>query len=187
MITKVKSDYLITLAEAKAHLRVDTSAEDTYITNLIKAAVEYCENYIQKDIAVTANTLVIYDFSGQLVEVDEANLASITTVKDGSGASLTYETEIERTDCSFIIELINSQSETDLEVKFVTGYTSGTLPASIRQAILIKLADLYDVERNSYNLGTFQANNAIMSFLNFYVAIRVKNVNNRFKYPNSIY
>lgn len=33
----------ITLTEAKAHLRVDTDADDTYISSLITVAREYCE------------------------------------------------------------------------------------------------------------------------------------------------
>lgn len=35
----------VTLAEAKAHLRVDTSTDDTYIAALVNAATEYAETY----------------------------------------------------------------------------------------------------------------------------------------------
>ena len=38
----------ITLVEAKAHLRVDFSDEDTYIDTLIVAARRYCEAYCNR-------------------------------------------------------------------------------------------------------------------------------------------
>ena len=37
------STYPVTLAEAKLHLRVDSTDEDTLITALITAATEMCE------------------------------------------------------------------------------------------------------------------------------------------------
>ncbi len=47
LITDAASEPLTT-AEAKLHLRVDGSTEDTYIDNLIKAARIYCEKYTNR-------------------------------------------------------------------------------------------------------------------------------------------
>lgn len=180
MITKVKSDYLIGLSEAKQHLRVDTTDEDAYISNLIKAAVGMAENYIQKDIVPTVNTLVMNDFSGTLVEIDEGNFVSLTSVKDAGNNSLTYS-ELEIFDSFFRFELDASQNDATINVVFNTGFSNTTLPATIRQAVLIKLADLYDVDRNTYGFQTYQknlANNAFESLLNYYVATRVIRIRN---------
>ena len=38
----------VTLAEAKAHCRVDTTADDAYITTLIVAARQWCEAYMDE-------------------------------------------------------------------------------------------------------------------------------------------
>ena len=38
----------VTVAEAKAHLRVDISDDDTYIGTLITAAREWCEEYLDR-------------------------------------------------------------------------------------------------------------------------------------------
>lgn len=43
----------VTLTEAKAHLRVDTSDDDTYITSLIKAAREWVEHYLDRSLVHT--------------------------------------------------------------------------------------------------------------------------------------
>jgi len=174
MNTKTKTNYLVTLNEAKAHLRVDTSVEDNYITAAIKAAVEWCEQYINKDIATTTNVLVLDDFSGVCIHVNEGNLISLTSVKDENETSYPF-TKLKRYDSRFKFE-IAQVFEKDLTVTFVTGYSTATLPASIKQAILIKTADIYDKIRDSYqervgssNMSKY-ANNAVESFLNYFVS-----------------
>jgi hypothetical protein len=179
MVTKVKSDYLITLDEAKAHLRIDTSDEDSTIEDCIKAAVNHCENYIQKDIATTEVTILLEDFSGSLIDVDEGNLVSIDSVKDESDTDLPYSKEpVRYYDSHFRIELDDWLNEQDVEIRIKTGYTVETLPPAIKQSIKIKIADLFDVERNSYNLNNQTVNNAINNLLDFYVAKRVKHIKN---------
>lgn len=183
-ITKVKSDYIITLAEAKAHLRVDTTTEDTYITSLIKSAVDYVENYLNKDVVETINTLVIPNFSGFLVEVDEGNFASITSVKNA--ANETILTQYLRVyDSYFEFSLETGQSQSDITVVFKTGYVAATLPPSIRQYILIKIGDLYDVERNSYAFNTITRQRLEEMLLSFHQAKKIKSIDyNKFVYKN---
>ena len=47
----------VTLAEAKAHLRVDISDDDDLITAIIKAAREYCEEYLDRTLVHTQWTM----------------------------------------------------------------------------------------------------------------------------------
>ena len=47
---------LLTLSEVKLHLKVDTTFEDTLITNLIKAATSSCEEYTNRFFLTTTIT-----------------------------------------------------------------------------------------------------------------------------------
>ena len=42
------TDNPLTLTEAKTHLKVDTTADDTFITNLIKSATSSAQEYTNR-------------------------------------------------------------------------------------------------------------------------------------------
>jgi len=176
MNVKVKSNYFITLAEAKKHLRVDVSFtdEDSFITQLIEAATGFAENYIEKDIASTVNTKTILEFSGDEILIQEGNYKSVTSVTGSISGALTFgDNAVKYDDSTFTITLDNEiTTEETLTVVFETGYTLSTYPKQIRQAILIKIHDLYDPERGSFNIGVLKTNDIFESLLNFYVKMR---------------
>lgn len=176
MNVKVKSDYFITLAEAKKQLRVDVSFtdEDSFITQLIEAATGFAENYIEKDIASTTDTLTILEFSGDEILVQEGNFKSVTSVTGSVSGALTYgDNEIKYDDATFTITLDDTIStEETLTVVFETGYALSTYPGQIRNAILIKIHDLYDPQRGSFNIGVLKMNDIFEGLLNFYVKMR---------------
>ncbi len=177
MMTKTKSNYHIELSEAKKHLRIDNDFidDDDYLTSLIKSAVEICENYIEKDIAITDNLLKLNDYSGIDIIITEGNLIDITGITIN-------EIPINITDCKikqyrdyFIIELPEYHNG-ELTVNFKTGYVD--LPNSIKSAILITLGDLYDVDRSNYTFSNYKNNAVSERLLNFYKAIYFKHYNN---------
>lgn len=47
-----QSWYIVSLAEAKQHLRVEVDDDDDYITNIIKAAQDYCEKALDRTLLV---------------------------------------------------------------------------------------------------------------------------------------
>ncbi len=47
-VTTAATTYPISLTEAKSHLKVDTSADDTYIESIIKAATQLSEEYTNR-------------------------------------------------------------------------------------------------------------------------------------------
>lgn len=66
--------------EAKLHLRVDSTADDTLITALIQAAREYCELFQRRAYVVRTYILRLDRFS-DIMELPYAPLVSVDTVK----------------------------------------------------------------------------------------------------------
>ena len=177
MTVKVKSDYFVTLAEAKVHLRVDVAftAEDSYIAQLIKAATGFAENYIEKDIAKTAGTLTLLEFSGSKIIIQEGNYRSVTSVTGSvSGLIDSGDYNVKYDDATFTITFDNSVNINDetITILFETGYISSTYPAQIRQAVLISIHDLYDPERGSFTMNAVKQNGVVKNLLNYYVKMR---------------
>jgi uncharacterized phiE125 gp8 family phage protein len=70
----------ITLAEAKLHLRVDDTAEDSLITALISAARETCEDRIEGTVPVTGWRLTLDAFP-DAIKLPRGPVASVESVK----------------------------------------------------------------------------------------------------------
>ena len=177
MNVKVKTDYFITLAEAKVQLRVEPSftAEDSHITQLIKAATGFAENYIDKDIASTTNTATLQGWSGNIITINEGNYRSVTSVTgETSGLISSGNYEVKYEDSCFTITLDNSISDEDMTIVFETGYILSTYPFQIRQWVLSKIVDLYDTNRGSYHLNVLKTDDKLNGLLDYFVAMKFK-------------
>lgn len=56
----------VTLAEAKAHVRVDTAADDAYISSLIQVAREWCEAYSDETFVHTQYRMTLDSFPSEI-------------------------------------------------------------------------------------------------------------------------
>ena len=83
----------VTLAEAKAHCRVDSSADDTLITNLITTARELVEDYIDRAL-VTQRLVMKLDQFGAEIELPRPPMATAGTV---TAVVVTYTLENQST------------------------------------------------------------------------------------------
>lgn len=169
MNVKVKSAYFITLFEAKRHLRVsdDFTDEDSYISQLIEAATGMAEDKIEMDIASTTNTTTILGFSGSEIVIPEGNYRSVTSVTaETTGLIDPSNYEVSYTHADFTITLDDSISDENMVIVFETGYILSTFPPKVRQAIYVKIHDLYDPTRGSYNLASIKNNDVFDILLN---------------------
>lgn len=171
MNVKVKSDWFITLNEAKTHLRVseDFVDEDSYILQLIQAATGLAEDKIEMDVASTTNTTLEKDFSGSQIVIPEGNYRSVTSVTaETTGVISSSNYEVTYTHADFTItfdETVNINDE-DMTIVFETGYIISTYPPKVRQAVLVKIHDLYDPERGSYGMSAVKDNDVFNILLN---------------------
>jgi len=158
---KTKSSWPVSLSEAKRHLRVDEDFhdDDDYISVLIQAATEKAERYIGKDIAETTSVQALYDFLGSYLWIPEGNFRSLDyAVTDTSVYATISKTDIRYN--GVYIEFDTSYDADPLTISYSTGYTEGECPPSIKQAVLIKIADLFDIDRQSYTEGSIKESKA---------------------------
>ena len=156
----------VTLAEAKAHLRVDTSDDDTYIGTLITAAREWCEQYLDRTLVHTQWVMRFDKFPDSGIEPVElprppmvmsgtATAVTVTFTQE-AGPTSTYSTAEYRVDRNAtpgaILPIYGStwsphrQDDNAISVTWWAGYgASGTsVPAAIRHAILMLVGHWYE-------------------------------------------
>lgn len=105
------SFYPVTMAEAKAHLRVDGGDDDAVITALIASATEYCEKVTERSFCESTYRLTLdrfpvgipYDvasasINGWDIRLPKANLIAVDSVKydDKNGTEQTLSASIYR-------------------------------------------------------------------------------------------
>ncbi len=143
----------VTLAEAKLHLRVDSSDEDALITRAIKSAREECEHFIQRTIAATTLSLYLDAFPSGDLRLPWGPAQSITSVQYVNEAgNLTplpgsvYMLDDTQVDAVLRLTWGSSWPTTRVQpnavfVTYVAGYAS--CPESIRDWILLRVGTLY--------------------------------------------
>ena len=129
---------IVATSVAKDYMRVDTSADDTLIGQMITQARIVCENYISRDIVAKNRTLYLASVEDRFV-LPFSPVASVSSITiDGTAiAASAYETHgLDDT----IIELDELPAE---EVK-VTYVTAGINDSFLIQAILQLVSTFYD-------------------------------------------
>lgn len=165
-ISKTKLYYPVTLTEAKRHLRVDEDfiQDDDYIQGLIAAATLKAESYIGKDVALTSNVIPFDNFMSDQIIFDEGNFNSLTSIITDASVLIT-PVKVRNYRNVLYIELPSFIDKNLITLTFKTGFDTGKCPADIKQAILIKIGDLYDGERSSYTFTSSRNTNAFERLL----------------------
>ena len=151
------STAILTTAEAKTHLKVDTTADDTYIDNLVSAATESAQIFTNR---YFINTTITQhgDTWIDIATLFKSKVSSITHIKyfDSDNSEQTLATSVWISDINHQparIGLKPSQSFPSLaerinavNCKYVVGYGSAAsdVPEGIREAVLLIVGNLYE-------------------------------------------
>jgi len=147
----------LTAAEAKAHLRVVSTDDDTYIGTLIEAARARVENFLARQLISATWALTLDEFAPEIV-LPFPPFQSLTSIAyvDANGDDQTLSSSVYTTyllnDVTRVIEDYNQDWPTTrtqrdaVTVTWVAGYgdAGSDVPASIRHAMLLVIGDLYE-------------------------------------------
>jgi uncharacterized phiE125 gp8 family phage protein len=154
MLTLLKGSEIdvLSLAEVKAHLRLDHASEDDYLHTLIQATTVSVENYLGKSLISKTWKLVWHLPQGEVTELVKIFLPHpplLEVVSVNKVFANDRKQQIKRyfLDMSYSLpKLVCASSYEPIEITYRAGYGDYPkhVPASIRQAILLKIADFYE-------------------------------------------
>ncbi|RZI46574.1 head-tail connector protein [Candidatus Finniella inopinata] len=143
---------VVSLPEVKAHLRLDHSFEDDYLLTIIQAATQNVESYLGKSlISRTWQLMWQPDKSekGGLVEIKLPypplmEIISVNKIFQGDRKQPMKRYGLET--MSSMPKLICVADSEAVEVIYRSGYGDypKSIPAGIRQALLVRIADFYE-------------------------------------------
>jgi len=156
----------ISLAQAKAFLRIDSDYDDddSYITSLINVATSVVEEYTRRRLIIQTYNL-FYDEFPPYIDLQIGDVASVTHIKyyDTDNTQQTLATSEYDVDTVIRPGRIYQAETGDfpntyerpnaVEVEFIVGATAADIPAPIVQAIYITLGRYYE-NRQDVVLGT---------------------------------
>lgn len=151
--------------------------DDAQLNTLLYAATDYVSNYIGNWVALTTLETKTNSFSGLKLEVQEGNFYVLDSIvyTDRNGQQVTLTTTgytIEEDEFSFTIEFDQWVDTESLTINYKCGFDNLNIKPLIKSAILIKLTDLYDIERASYtNNGIQYSQRTLENLLNYYKKI----------------
>lgn len=163
----------VSLSEAKAHLRVDHTADDTLISLYIAAARNDCEEWTARAFVTQTWELVLDEFPVDEILLPRPPLQSVTSIKydDTDGMEQTLATTEYDVDTvsqpGWVVPVTTGwpastfQGINSVRIRYVAGYLNADSPAdltsnipqSIKSAILLQLGRLYE-SREDVIVGT---------------------------------
>jgi uncharacterized phiE125 gp8 family phage protein len=169
----VPAEEPITVGEAKAQLRIDTTDDDTYLTTLVTAARLYVEGYIGRRLVTQTWDFIRNDFpvGNREMQIPYGPVQSITYIKyiDTGGTLTTMSASDYEVDLySLVPKVYPAYSliwptprdvRNAVTVRYVAGYglpSSGlpkAVPENIKHAVKLLVAHLYE-NREPVLIGT---------------------------------
>ena len=153
----------VTLAEATLHLKVDSIADNSLITMLIKAARQSAENFTARALASQVLELILDDFSQEKIVLPRPPVENVLWVKyrNSSGIEATvpssdYIAFVDADPAEVVPAYCKSwpsfipYPRGAVRIRYTAGYKPGSpnpellLPEAIKEAILLSVGSWYE-------------------------------------------
>lgn len=153
----------VSLAEAKLHLRVDTTEEDALISACISAAREECEHRIGRAVSQQTLGLFLDTFPDGAILLPRGPVVSVSSViyVDADGVLVTipganYSVDLAQVDAwllpAYGYEWPTPREQANaVQVQYVAGFA--TVPPLVKAWMLLRVGDLY-AHRESTTVGS---------------------------------
>lgn len=153
------TDLAVSLEFAKAHLRVDHTDDDDYITSLIRSAEDYCSHYTQRAL-LTTSVVAIKDSFEKTIELPLSPCQSIESVVylDAAGDEQTLDESkysLNNYAEPSTLVMLNGWPDTlwqfdAVKISYISGYESADdIPTQIKQAIILIVGHYYENREES--------------------------------------
>lgn len=165
----------VTLTEAKAHLRVDSTDDDVYIATLITAAREWVEQYLDRTLVHTQWGMRLDRFPPDSLQDIELPRPPMVASGTATAVTLTYTAEngttvayssntfrVDRASTPGAVKTLYGQTwpphlqdDNSIAVTWWAGYGPGgsSVPAAIRHAILMLCSHWYETRGATVSTG----------------------------------
>lgn len=141
----------VTLAELRAHLRLDTGDEDAVLTAFITAARAVLEGETRRALVTQVWRLLLDEWPGAEVKLPLAPVAAVTEVTvDGPGAldPAFYETALQGDEPRIVAAGVwprPMRRVAGIAIDFTAGYgDAAAVPAPLKQAVLMLAAHWFE-------------------------------------------
>lgn len=159
------TDYPVTLEEVKTHLRLDPeeTSEDAYLEILIGAAVDYVQNYTNRQLMPATYKLTLNSVP-QTIPLARQPFAAITDIqaKDALGVAvaLVKDTDYTLSKANDVADLTGIESSLwfnnykSIAITYTVGYPDAeSVPKAIKSALFLIIGHLY-TNREEVIVGT---------------------------------
>lgn len=152
--TAVTSGEPVTLATAKVHMRVSSSAEDVLISSYIRAAREFCETYCHRSFVASQWTLSLSEFPPGHLSLPMGPVTNVTDFYYHDDAGTRLNVEGCHTDLNGRIGFLGRPDQgwptvTNRPGRVIVNFTAGPAdviadnPAALTAAMLLLIEHFY--------------------------------------------
>lgn len=149
----------ITVSEMKENSRIDGTAEDTLVANLVASATDLCEHKVNRQFVSATWKLTLNDFPcDRFIKIDLPPLQSVTSIQyyDTDGTQQTFDSSNYTVDTNSEPGRVylnsgsswpstESQRYNSVEITFIAGYgAAADVPQGIKQAITMMASHFYE-------------------------------------------